>query len=184
LVKSVVLDAGILGLLTNPKRSDAGEACAKWLQSMIINTCPILVPEITDYEIRRELLRANKLNGLLRLDSFIESNAVTYLPIDTAVMRQAALLWAEARQQGRPASDNKALDADMILAAQAIVQCPDNVVIATTNVKHFPPIVRADTWQNAKHLTRMKIWLRQRPINRYARAEDDVRTQYELGISR
>jgi predicted nucleic acid-binding protein len=148
LVKSVVLDAGILGLLTNPKRSDTGEACGRWLQLMIINTCPILVPEITDYEIRRELLRANKLNGLRRLDSFITSNAVTYLPIDTTVMRQAALLWAEARQQGRPAADNKALDADMILAAQAIVQAPGNVVIATTNVKHFPSIVQADTWQN------------------------------------
>ena len=63
-------------------------------------------------------------------------------------MRQAALLWAEARQQGRPAADNKALDADMILSAQAIVQCKNNFVIATTNVKHFPPDVSADTWQN------------------------------------
>jgi hypothetical protein len=63
-------------------------------------------------------------------------------------MRQAALLWAEARQQGRPAADNKALDADMILAAQSIVQCTGDVVIATTNVKHFPLIVRAATWQN------------------------------------
>jgi predicted nucleic acid-binding protein len=63
-------------------------------------------------------------------------------------MLQAALLWAEARQQGRPAADNKALDADMILAAQAIVQSTSNVVIATTNAKHFPSIVQADTWQN------------------------------------
>jgi predicted nucleic acid-binding protein len=148
LVKSVVIDAGILGLLTNPKRSDTGEACAKWLQLMINGNCPILVPEITDYEIRRELLRANKINGLRRLDSFISSNAVVYLPIDTTVMRQAALLWAEARQKGRPAADNKALDADMILSAQAIVQCKNNFVIATTNVKHFPPNVPADTWQN------------------------------------
>ncbi|WP_310489342.1 PIN domain-containing protein [Chamaesiphon sp. VAR_69_metabat_338] len=117
MVTAIVLDAGILGLLTNPKRSDTGEAYGKWLQLAIINDRQILVPEITDYEIRRELLRANKLNGLRRLDNFISSNAVTYLPIDTAVMRQAALLWAEARQQGRPVADNKALDADMILAA-------------------------------------------------------------------
>ena len=148
MVKSVVLDAGILGLLTNPKRSETGEACAKWLQLMINSNCPILVPEITDYEIRRELLRANKTNGLRRLDSFISSNAIVYLPINTTVMRQAALLWAEARQQGRPAADNKALDADMILSAQAIVQCKHNFVIATTNIKHFPPDVSANTWQN------------------------------------
>jgi hypothetical protein len=63
-------------------------------------------------------------------------------------MHQAALLWAEARQQGRPAANNKALDADMILAAQSIVQCTGNVVIATTNVKHFPAFVQANTWQN------------------------------------
>jgi hypothetical protein len=157
LVKSVVLDAGILGLLTNPKRSETGEACAKWLQLMINSDCPILVPEITDYEIRRELLRANKINGLRRLDSFISSHLMQLFicqlpPVgyanDTTVMRQAALLWAEARQQGRPAADNKALDADMILSAQAIVQCEHNFVIATTNVKHFPPNVPADTWQN------------------------------------
>jgi predicted nucleic acid-binding protein len=148
LVESILLDAGVLGILTNPKRSETGESCALWLQAAIVANCQILVPEITDYEVRRELIRANKMRGLRRLDSFIASNAVSYLPLNTAVMRQAAILWAEARQQGRPAADNKALDADMILADQAIVQCTGNIVIATTNVKHFPPSVEADTWQN------------------------------------
>ena len=148
MVKSILLDAGVLGLLTNPKRSETGESCARWLQVAIAENCQILVPEITDYEIRRELIRANKMRGLLRLDSFISSNAVSYLPINTTVMRQAAILWAEARQQGRPAADNKALDSDMILTAQAIIQCDSNVVIATTNVKHFPLSVEANTWQN------------------------------------
>jgi predicted nucleic acid-binding protein len=150
LVNSILLDAGVLGLLTNPKRSETGESCAMWLQAAIIANCQILVPEITDYEIRRELIRAKKIKGLNRLDNFIDSSAVSYVPITTPVMRQAAILWAEARQQGRPAADNKALDSDTILSAQAIVQCGENCVIATTNVKHFPPIVTADTWQNIK----------------------------------
>jgi hypothetical protein len=44
--------------------------------------------------------------------------------------------------------ENKALDAEMIRSIDSIVQCTGNVVIMTNNVKHFPSIVRADTWQN------------------------------------
>ena len=56
------------------------------------------MPEIADYEVRRELLRANKREGLARLDALV--GLLEYLPITTAAMRQAALFWAQARQQG------------------------------------------------------------------------------------
>ena len=51
-----------------------------------------------DYEVRRELLRARKAEGLARLDALEE--ALEYLPLTSAAMRRAAELWAEARQQG------------------------------------------------------------------------------------
>lgn len=39
--------------------------------------------------------------------------------MNTAIMLQAAQFWAEARQRGIPTADPKALDGDVILAAQA-----------------------------------------------------------------
>ncbi|WP_338076332.1 nuclease [Chlorogloeopsis fritschii] len=113
---------------------------------MISGDHRIIVPEIADYEVRRELLRANRVKGIARLDTLIEF--LEYLPITTATMRQAAIFWAQARQQGKPTADDKAIDGDMILAAQAVTLCVSNVVIATTNVGHLSRFVPADLWQN------------------------------------
>jgi hypothetical protein len=52
----VLLDAGPIGLLTNPKRSPANDACTRWLQTLANANVRIIVPEIADYEVRRELL--------------------------------------------------------------------------------------------------------------------------------
>ena len=75
-----------------------------------------------------------------------------YLPISTAAMRQAALLWARARQQGQPTAGDKALDGDVILAAQAIALEAPDVLIATTNIGHLSRFVAADLWQNIEPL--------------------------------
>jgi hypothetical protein len=53
----VLLDAGPIGLLTNPKHSPANDACARWLQTLANANVRIIVPEIADYEVRRELIR-------------------------------------------------------------------------------------------------------------------------------
>lgn len=144
----IVLDSGPIGLVTNPKLSTEGVACANWLQSMIGAGYRIIIPEIIDYEIRRELIRANKVNGLGRLEQLITLGE--YLPITTAAMRQAALLWAQARQQGQPTAGDKTIDADVILAAQAMTLAVSDVVIATTNVGHLSRFVKADLWQNIR----------------------------------
>lgn len=56
----IVLDAGSLGLITNPKLSAQSEVCARWLQTHITSGSRTIIPQISDYEVRRELLRANK----------------------------------------------------------------------------------------------------------------------------
>jgi hypothetical protein len=73
---------------------------------------------------------------------------VEYLPLTTAAMRQAAVFWAQARQQGQPTAGDKTLDGDMILAAQAATLGISDVVIATTNVGHLSRFVPAELWQN------------------------------------
>lgn len=142
----IVLDAGPLGLVTNPKLSAESVACAQWLQTHITSGSRAIIPEIADYEVRRELLRANKLKGIARLDDL--AKFLEYLPITTTAMLQAAQLWAQARQQGQPTAGDKTLDGDMILTAQAITIGVPDVVIATTNVGHLSRFVKAELWQN------------------------------------
>jgi predicted nucleic acid-binding protein len=143
----VLLDAGPIGLLTSPpdRKGDAA-ACATWLASLIGAGARVVVPEITDYEVRRELLRAGKAESVGRLDAL--AKATEYLPITTAAMRQAAELWAHARQIGQPTAGDNTIDADMILAAQAISLGVPDVIVATTNVGHLSRFVPADLWQN------------------------------------
>jgi predicted nucleic acid-binding protein len=104
------------------------------------------VPEIADYEVRRELLRANKTKGLGQLDALV--GLLEYLPLTTAAMHQAARFWAQARQQGQPTAGDKTIDADVILAAQAATLGVADVVIATTNVGHLARFVPAELWPN------------------------------------
>jgi hypothetical protein len=54
--RSIVLDAGPIGLITNPKLSSQSVLCNQWLQVHLKAGNRIIVPEIADYEVRRELL--------------------------------------------------------------------------------------------------------------------------------
>ena len=145
MTKAVVLDCAPLGLLTAPPQRLDVQACTRWLASLIAVGIRVVVPEITDYELRRELLRAGKKTSIARLDALAQ--AAEYLPITTVAMRRAAELWAQARQQGQPTAGDNTIDADMILAAQALTLGTANVVIATTNIGHLSRFVPAELWQ-------------------------------------
>ena len=73
---------------------------------------------------------------------------MNYLPLDTLVMRRAAELWAATRKRGVVLADPKALDVDVILAAQAlsVVEAGHDVTVATTNVKHLSLLIQAEEW--------------------------------------
>lgn len=145
----VVLDASTLGLLSNPKQTTEALAYRSWVRMLVQARHRVVVPEIADFEVRRELLRAGKVRGLRRLNSTVE--ALRYLPITTGIMRRAAELWAEARRRGRPSADSASLDGDVIIAAAAqflAAALGDSVVVATTNVRHFEMFVDARRWQD------------------------------------
>ncbi len=143
--RTVVLDSAPLGLLTAPPQRLDAQACTRWLAGLIAGGVRIVLPEIIDYELRRELLRAGKKASVRRLDALAQ--ATEYLPITTAAMRRAAELWAQARQQGQPTAPDNTIDADMILAAQALTLGTPDVVIATTNISHLSLFVPAELWQ-------------------------------------
>ncbi|HAG82468.1 MAG TPA: nucleic acid-binding protein [Cyanobacteria bacterium UBA12227] len=144
----VMLDTGPLGMVTNPKTSSPiCQECKLWLDNLPLKGYEVMLPEIADYEVRRELLRVGKVAGIRRLDQL--KAAITYRPITTEVMLKAAKLWAEARKRGRPTSDPKALDGDVILAAQAtlVVEQGNEVIVATTNVGHLAQFIDAREWR-------------------------------------
>ncbi len=144
----ILLDSGPLGMASNPQSSTESNACYLWIQGLRRrNGWRVVVPEIADYEVRRELLRARKSKGIARLEML--KQAVDYIPLTTTAMLKAAEFWAVARNQGKPTADDKALDGDVILAAQAAIlaESGEEVVIATTNVKHLAMFVKAQLWR-------------------------------------
>jgi hypothetical protein len=144
----VLLDAGPLGLVTNPRGASEAIACNLWLTSLVVRGVLVKIPEIADYEVRRELLRADKIKGIERLDAL--QRFIDYVPLTTEMMLQAAHFWAQVRKQGKPTADNKALDGDVILAAQAafIAKQGYEVIVATTNVDHLSRLVKAKEWKD------------------------------------
>lgn len=143
--RCVLLDTSVLGVIANPKPSASTLACRQWMELLVNHGVRVIIPGITDYELRRELLRAHKTRGLRNLDSLILQ--VEYLPLTTVAMRQAAAFWAEARQQGYPTAHHKNLDGDMILAAQAATLGVADFIVATTNIRHLARFVPAGLWQ-------------------------------------
>jgi predicted nucleic acid-binding protein len=142
----VFLDTGVLGFLTNPSNSPEPTECKRWLDEILSGGAEIRVPEIADYELRRELNRNNSAKALARLDDL--GQAVGYVALSTPMMRRAAEFWANARNAGVPTAADHALDGDVILAAQAVVSAGDqDPVIATTNVKHLERFVAARLWR-------------------------------------
>ena len=146
--KIILLDSTPLGLVSNPRGGGDNDACSAWMRGQLANGVPIAIPEIADYEVRRELLRAGKTRGIAKLDAL--KTILDYLPLTTSTMLRAAEFWAQARRQGRPTANNLKLDADVILAAQASLLLEEGyeAIVATENVSHLSLFVAADRWQN------------------------------------
>ncbi|NEP55718.1 MAG: type II toxin-antitoxin system VapC family toxin [Symploca sp. SIO2G7] len=144
----ILLDSGPLGMVTNPKATGIPLDCQLWLKSLLRCGERVAIPEISDYEVRRELLRAGLLRSLRRLNDLKQT--LDYVPIQTETMLLAAELWAEARKTGQPTADPKALDGDMILSAQArlLQNEATEVIVATTNVAHLSRFITALDWQS------------------------------------
>jgi predicted nucleic acid-binding protein len=139
-----------LGLVSHPNAERINAEAVEWLEALLSAGVSVLVAEIADYEVRRELLRAGRQRGVRRLDELKE--AIGYRPITTQAMLTAARLWADARKQGQPTAPDPALDADVILAAQVrdVESEGQRVIVATTNPRHLSRFVEAKAWQEIK----------------------------------
>lgn len=144
----IVLDSGPLGLLSNPTATGPAKQAQGWARDQIAAGHQMIIPEIADYEIRRELIRAGKTRGIARLDELCAG--LRYHPLTTPIMRDAAQLWAQARNEGYPTAHDAAFDGDVVLAAQArdllAEASGERVVVATTNIAHLARYVDAAVW--------------------------------------
>jgi predicted nucleic acid-binding protein len=146
-MRFVFLDSRPLGLASNPRGSLEAIRCRAWIMGLMAAGVRVFVPEIADYEVRRELLRRKAKRALQRLDQV--KAMCDYAPLTTDAMLKAAELWAEARQVGLVPAPPEALDGDMILAAQALLVAVlgDVVTVATENARHFSHFVDAQPWE-------------------------------------
>lgn len=133
----LLLDTGVLGQVCHPRKH--GDARA-WLRR-VVHVHELIVPEIADYELRRELMRIGAARSLAHLDEL--GRCLSYQPVTTATWRRAAGLWAQLRRAGRPTADGAALDGDMLLAALAL---EIGASVVTTNPRHFDGLVEAMSW--------------------------------------
>ncbi len=105
LPQTVALRMGSVLVLRNvsvPKdrRSSSAISCAEWLQTLVVAGTRVIVPEIADYEVRRELIRANKVRGIGQLDAL--ARLPEYLPITTNVAQAIGTLVASAEAPAEP----------------------------------------------------------------------------------
>jgi predicted nucleic acid-binding protein len=148
--RTVFLDTGSLGILTNPKKPPETVSALRWAVSLTRAGHRIVVPAIADFEVRRELERAGKTQGLADLDAWNTATPDRYLPLTDSALRLASRLWAQARNAGTPTADPRELDCDVLIAAQALDTGipPADFVVATVNVGHLSLFVPADLWTN------------------------------------
>jgi predicted nucleic acid-binding protein len=125
------------------------DQCRLWIEDCEAAGHRILVPAISYYEVLRELELRQASNQIARLRAFCLQPR-RFLPLITPHLETAARLWGEARRIGQPTAHPHALDADVILAAQALslnLSAPD-LIVATTNPQHLSRYVAADVWTN------------------------------------
>jgi len=134
----LLLDTAVVGEICHPRKYDDVRA---WF-ARAAAAHELLLSEVADYELRRELLRIDSRRSLDRLDEL--TRELRYIPVTTATWRAAARLWALQRKAGRVTAAVGGLDGDVLIAAQALAE---DAVIVTPNTRHFDSMVRAVTWQ-------------------------------------
>ena len=143
--QTVLLDSGPLGQICHADPSRHTEI-KSWFDLLLAGGVAVFIPAIADFEVRRSLILAKRTRSLARLDAL--QTQAQLLAISPADLRLAARLWAMARERGRSVGDPKELNADVILAAQAVSML--NAVVATENVGHLALFTEARPWTSIK----------------------------------
>ena len=94
MTKVILLDSGPLGMVSNPSAAAVNERCRNWMEDLLRRGAEVKVPEIIDYELRRELIRVRAAAGLARLDDLV--TRLGLVSLDGPTMHRAATFWAQS----------------------------------------------------------------------------------------
>jgi predicted nucleic acid-binding protein len=100
MTRFILLDTSPLGEVARKRPSAAMIA---WSERLTTAGARLAIPEICDYEVRREYIRAGLKESLSVLDDL--PTVYDYIQLDTPTLRLAADLWADVRNQGKPTAD-------------------------------------------------------------------------------
>ncbi len=147
-IEQIVLDSTPLALLCQRQGLAAAEQCRRWLLRHVTAGVRVFVPEVIDYEVRRELLRLRLTNAVQMLDGLTSTPTDRLVRVSAATFTTAAALWARSRQAGTPTADPLSLDVDVVLAAQVLTAGWDlsTTIVATGNARHLKLFVPAAEW--------------------------------------
>ncbi|MSP61999.1 MAG: type II toxin-antitoxin system VapC family toxin [Myxococcales bacterium] len=107
----LLLDTNVLGKICHPRKHMDARV---WLPNAAAKH-ELLLSQVADYELRRELLRIGSRRSLSRLDEL--TRELRYVPVTTATWRDAARLWAFLRRTGKATAGERELDGDVLLAS-------------------------------------------------------------------
>lgn len=135
----LLLDTNVLRRLCHPGRNEqVGAWYRGWINyGLAGGDVEIVISAVADYELRRGYMYA--LSGskdirksLAQLDELCGLWEVQQ--VSARNLRDAAGLWADARRGGYSTADERAVDWDVIIAAQALEK---PAVVVTSNGKHL-----------------------------------------------
>ncbi|MBN1606633.1 MAG: hypothetical protein JW940_08360 [Polyangiaceae bacterium] len=92
----ILLDTTPLSNICHP----SGHPIQTWLHTQLTQGTQLIISEVADYEVRRELIRAGKQRSIERLDAL--KRFLSYAPVNTSTFLRAAELWADARPNSPP----------------------------------------------------------------------------------
>ena len=149
-MKTVVLDSLPLAELCRKKiKNEVGDLLL-FLRNRKIT---LRVAEITEYELRRELLRSERYRSNNRLNKFYLTKRV--IPIDRLALIKASEIWAELRNSGMPTAGNVRIDIDTIMVAQSLTLKKDfeEVIFLTSDPEDISIFchygIKVWKWQDA-----------------------------------
>jgi predicted nucleic acid-binding protein len=155
----VFFDTCTLGVLVNPNNTPKTREIRLWMKSHLEKGVGFRVPEIADYELRRNLIfetlraaNSPSIKSIQNLDNL--KITIGYVPLSTDTILTASAMWAAAKKGNYSTAHKFKLDGDVILAAQAIVEsaATEKIIIATRNVRHLSQYstvtVEAREWKN------------------------------------